>query len=415
MLVTDLPMVSTTVPEWPSRALAAEVLADPSWSPLPFAEFIIKLHGRCNLACDYCYMYEMADQSWRAKPVLMTRATVDQVAVRLSEHLHAHADRLPHVIVKLHGGEALLVGAEELAYAATAFRAAAPAGTALTLSLTTNGVLLDDDAILSVLREHDVHVTVSLDGGREAHDRHRTYANGRGSFDLVMRGIEALRRPPSAHLLQLILCTIDVENDPLDVYEALVAAGSPRIDFELPLGNWSTPPPAFGEGGTPYADWLIPIFDRWYATTPLPTSVRIFDEIIGLVLGGHSTTEGLGLGTFQTMTIDTDGSIELVDTLRSAFEGAPGTGMDVFGDSLDAAREHPGVIARQIGVRGLSPTCVACPILEICGGGQYAHRYRSGSGFLNPSVYCADLTKLIGHIRGRVLADVERLASASKL
>jgi uncharacterized protein len=28
-------------------------------------EFIVKVHSRCDLSCDYCYMYEMADQSWR--------------------------------------------------------------------------------------------------------------------------------------------------------------------------------------------------------------------------------------------------------------------------------------------------------------------------------------------------------------
>jgi len=44
-----------------------EALAEPVLAPLPFCEFTLKLHGRCNLACDYCYMYEMVDQSWRQK------------------------------------------------------------------------------------------------------------------------------------------------------------------------------------------------------------------------------------------------------------------------------------------------------------------------------------------------------------
>ena len=48
---------------------------------------------------------------------------------------------------------------------------------------------------------------------------------------------------------------------------------------------------------------------------------------------------------------------------------------------------------------GLSATCRHCPVVTSCGGGLYAHRYRSGSGFLNPSVYCADLKKIITHVR----------------
>jgi uncharacterized protein len=34
----------------------------------------------------------------------------------------------------------------------------------------------------------------------------------------------------------------------------------------------------------------------------------------------------------------------------------------------------------------------------------YAHRYRSGTGFANPSVYCPDLIRLIGHIHGTMQA-----------
>jgi uncharacterized protein len=38
-------------------------------------------------------------------------------------------------------------------------------------------------------------------------------------------------------------------------------------------------------------------------------------------------------------------------------------------------------------------------VVTSCGGGLYAHRYRSATGFDNPSVYCADLEKIITHIR----------------
>lgn len=70
---------------------------------------------------------------------------------------------------------------------------------------------------------------------------------------------------------------------------------------------------------------------------------------------------------------------------------------------------HPAIVARQIGPAALCRTCRSCPINAICGAGNYPHRYRAGSGFLNPSVYCADLRRLIGHIRDRVLADLQRL------
>jgi hypothetical protein len=38
-------------------------------------------------------------------------------------------------------------------------------------------------------------------------------------------------------------------------------------------------------------------------------------------------------------------------------------------------------------------------VVTSCGGGLYAHRYKTGSGFDNPSVYCADLLKIITHVQ----------------
>ncbi|MYW06833.1 FxsB family radical SAM/SPASM domain protein, partial [Streptomyces sp. SID2563] len=63
-----------------------------------------------------------------------------------------------------------------------------------------------------------------------------------------------------------------------------------------------------------------------------------------------------------------------------------------------------GVAARQAGAGALAAACRACPLLTVCGGGHYAHRYRADNGFRNPSVYCADLERLIRHIADR-LAD----------
>ena len=40
--------------------------------PVPFRQFILKVHSRCNLSCTYCYVYEMADQGWPRLPRQMS-------------------------------------------------------------------------------------------------------------------------------------------------------------------------------------------------------------------------------------------------------------------------------------------------------------------------------------------------------
>src|SRR6202012_5162925 len=77
------------------------------------------------------------------------------------------------------------------------------------------------------------------------------------------------------------------------------------------------------------------------------------------------------------------------------------TGLNILDHTLDEAAEHEGIEARQHGLAGLSSACRVCPVVDVCGGGLYAHRYRSGSGFANPSVYCDDLKATILHVRSR--------------
>ncbi|MEV2226882.1 hypothetical protein AB0E01_44690 [Nocardia vinacea] len=58
---------------WPAVGLDVDEWRRTGWEPLPFVEFVVKIHSRCNLVCDYCYIYEMADQSWREQPNTMSR------------------------------------------------------------------------------------------------------------------------------------------------------------------------------------------------------------------------------------------------------------------------------------------------------------------------------------------------------
>jgi uncharacterized protein len=102
------------------------------------------------------------------------------------------------------------------------------------------------------------------------------------------------------------------------------------------------------------------------------------------------------------VVVETDGSIEQVDSLKSAYEGAAGTDLDVFQHTFDDALRHPGILARQAGLAALADECRRCRLVKVCGGGQYTHRYRAGSGFRNPTIYCHDQQRLIRHIAGRL-------------
>jgi uncharacterized protein len=282
-----------------------------------------------------------------------------------------------------------------------------PASTGVAFGLQTNGLLLDDE-FLALFREHAIRVGVSLDGAQADNDRQRRFADGRGSFDGVAAALERLRDEPSVY--SGILATIDLRNDPVQTYRELAGFAPPRLDFLLPHGNWDTPPPGRSPGGhdTPYGDWLVAAFDEYYSTpSAARPNVRIFDSILSLLMGGPSGSESLGLDPVDLLTVETDGSIEQGDVLKTVGVGRAATGMHLATHSFDDALEHPGIKARLGGLANLGAQCRQCPLVKVCGGGHYAHRFSAGNGFGNPSVYCPDLTVLIGHVRTRVLRDLQ--------
>lgn len=337
----------------------------------------------------------MADTSWRSKPRIISSETLNRTASRIAEHAATHA--MADVEVILHGGEPLLCGAGFIDDAIGRLRDALPTETTLSVRLQTNGTLLTTTT-LDMLVRHGVKIGVSLDGTARSHDARRIHADGRGSHAEVTRALRLLASEPYAHAFSGILCTIDVSEDPVLTYEALIDFSPTRIDFLLPHANWQAPPRA-GHG-----PWLAAAFDRWYDGAE--TRVRLFEEIIRLLLGGHSTSEMIGLSPVALIVIDTDGSIEQVDTLKSTFPGAPATGMNVVTHSFDDALYLPAIAARQIGMGALADGCRQCPVHKVCGGGYFPHRYRAGSGFRNASAYCADLRHLIEHIGRRVRSDL---------
>ena len=132
---------------WPLLDLDVAEMRAAGHEPVPFRQFILKIHSRCNLSCSYCYVYEMADQGWRGLPKRMSRAVAGKAVERIAEHARQHG--LPSVDVILHGGEPLLAGPEWLTELVGSLRAQVPAR--VNIGVQTNGTLLRPP-MLSVLR-----------------------------------------------------------------------------------------------------------------------------------------------------------------------------------------------------------------------------------------------------------------------
>jgi uncharacterized protein len=360
------------------------------------------------LACDHCYVYEAADQSWRAQPKSITRRTLRAAARRIADHSAPHG--LDRVRITLHGGEPLMVGHDGLRQIVQELRTGLSGDVELELGLQTNGILLDERFARFLLQEQ-VRVGISLDGGRSANDLHRRFAHGGSSYDHVATAARLMASKEYRQIFAGLLCTVDPANDPVQVFHDLAELNPPKVDLLLPHATWETPPRAALPERTVYGDWLVEFFDAWYDAPPV-IGVRLFQEVMHALLGGASLSEAVGLSSPESIVIETDGSFERTDALKIAYHGAPATGYNVFEHSLEDLLRHPAIVAGTRGMAGLAECCRSCTIVSACGGGLLPHRYRAANGFDNPSVYCHDLARLITHVSERIVVDLAARADA---
>ena len=132
----------------------------------------------CNLACKYCFAEE---GEYHGRRALMSF----EVGKKALDFLIANSGNRRNLEVDFFGGEPLMnwevvkklveYGRSQEKIHNKNFR----------FTLTTNGVLLDDEIMEYCNREMS-NVVLSLDGRREVNDRMRPFRKGAGSYDLIV-------------------------------------------------------------------------------------------------------------------------------------------------------------------------------------------------------------------------------------
>ncbi len=179
----------------------------------------------CNLACTYCYQETFDPAAAGVMRPEVVDAFFDYVDRR-------HAAESPRPFITLFGGEPLrdTPAHRELV---DRFLSGARARR-LELAAVTNGH--DLEAFLPALAGGPVkEVQVTLDGPRAIHDRRRPHASGAGTFDRIVRGIDALVAAGVPVNLRVVA---DREN--LDALPALAALAAARGWLDLPASRFKT-------------------------------------------------------------------------------------------------------------------------------------------------------------------------------
>ena len=277
------------------------------------------------------------------------------------------------------------------------------------LGIQTNGLLFTEE-IGDFFLKYKGSIGVSIDGPPRINDLHRVDHNGKGSSERLEKKLELLTSEKYKSIFRGILGVINVDSNPVEVLDYFMSFNPPMIDLLFPDDNFDRRPNGKDNDlqTTKIAEWINTIFDNWFYKET-DTKIRVLENIVKLLIGGNSNVESIGTSPIDFIFIEANGDIEILDALKSSFNGATKINHNVFDNTFNEVAQHTKVVSRQLGIDVLCQTCKECSIVNICGGGYLPNRYSTENKFDNPSVYCADLKKIISHIDSCVAKEFETI------
>ena len=255
----------------------------------------------CNLACKYCFAEE---GEYHGRRALMSF----EVGKKALDFLIANSGQRRNLEVDFFGGEPLMnwqvvkdlvaYGREQEKIHDKHFR----------FTLTTNGVLLNDEVQEFVNREMD-NVVLSLDGRKEVNDRMRPFRNGKGSYDLIVPKFQKLAESRNQQKYYIrgtfTRNNLDFSNDVLHFAEL----GFEQISIE----------PVVGEDTDPYA----------IRKEDLPVIFEEYDRLAKIMVDREK--EGRGFTFFHFM-IDLEGGPCVSKRLSGCGSGTEYLAVTPWGD-----------------------------------------------------------------------------------
>jgi uncharacterized protein len=350
---------------------------------------IVKVASLCNLNCNYCYMYQMHDTSWKKSPKTITPGIAEQLGIRLAEFL-AHSEQ-PSIGVIFHGGEPLLLGANGMAETVDSILKGAGRYTPrLSFGVQTNGVLLNEE-MLTILDKYGFSVGISMDGGSQNSNGDRIYHSGKPAFTEILRGLRAAQDYAwKKGRFSGALCVVNPETSGRRTYDELVNLGLNKFDFLLRDENWETPP------RTNAFEFMAGAFDGWLSDQQGRT-IRVFSTLVNGLFGVTDGTEAFGLRPYAALSVNVDGHFEQHDVLRAAYPGAWQLPYSLSDTSIQDVLLSQEMLQGWLDRFSLPTECIECRYLFVCGGGYLPHRYSRKNRFCNPSVHCNSIKQFLSY------------------
>ena len=341
---------------------------------------MLNVNTGCNLSCTYCYKEDLDTPADGQKMDFDTAARGIELLLR-----EGHSRNRVNVV--FFGGEPLSNIALIRRVVDYTERRCEELGKTPDFSLTTNATLLSE-RVVDYLDAHRFGVSVSMDGPKAVHDRHRLSVGGKGTYDVVASKVamllERYRSRPVGARVTLTAGVTDV----IGIHRHLVQElGFFEVGFAPVTTNAAA---HFNLSGVE----LERVFEGMKVLGERYVRAALRDENIGfsnlhqLMSDLHEGTRktlpcGAGLGM---LAVDKDGELNLChrftgSTLPTYGNVTAGIDKERLGRFLQGAADKEGT------------ACETCRIRNLCAGGCYHESYAHFSDPLRPTYHYCDIMR----------------------
>ena len=348
----------------------------------------------CNLRCKYCFEECIHREKMKS---------IQEIREEFSSFLENDFDKFIFELVEInkslkrrktnicfHGGEPLLVGTDLLEKGFSMVKKY----DATEISIQTNATLINDEMI-ELFKKYDVHIGISIDGPKEMNDKYRVNANGKGSYDVIVRNLKKMKEEK---LLVGALATVTKETikDPEGFYNFF---RDNKINFSFnPLfliENQEAD--CDGLSMNEFADFYCKMFDIWIESED-DLSLNCFDRILSSM--GIKEEPYMEVCTYipdcsmTTVAINTKG--DFFRCLHYALNNSNCIG-NIHTDSLFKALGDERFKNRSCKLK--TGVCANCDIYEYCYGGcPFVAESTHGTIYAKDNT-CAAQRKIVHYIK----------------
>jgi uncharacterized protein len=339
---------------------------------------------KCNLDCDYCFYRCSISGSLKERhlmPFETAKKAVDSFKeiVKDNETYDGYWQQ-----ITLYGGEPMTnkpLLKQIIPYIHERFN-----DEFTDIVINTNLTLLDDE-MMQVLKDNNVIVQVSLDGSRDIHDKHRVFANGGGSYDIVIQNAVKLRNF-GVRVIPLITATNDNVDDFSNfVYDILEKLNTREFYSNVIItGTYDVSEDYFDK----LAESMVELYEKILSKDGDCDFAKLCESI----LGNNKAISRQSCGGTRKITVFPDGNVYACQALQKLDINSMGTLDSDFSKSpnYDLWRQRN---------KFNNEECLDCRLIGSCGGGCATGSYNSTGSIFGVDHNSCEYSKALYRVLSR--------------